>query len=655
MKRNIAATTQETAAVGGAEGDSIGSIPTDSLDPDRTRHWLIRIRSIVGKHRMLSMQVFLAAIGAIIFQTAIPTLLGKTFDSLGVSLRQNDSAHLHRALALFIAAGFARSLMNFLVRFSLFKLTYRIEADLRKMVYRHLLVMPLSFMSRYRTGQIVSRANSDIRTIQTFLLYLPYTGMVFGTFFLSIIYMFAVNASLALLAIASLPCIFLLSLRLRRAIYPLSWLVQSRMADVATVVDENIRGQSAIKLFNRQPQQIEALRKAAGRLRWATKEMIRYRARYLPWIENIAVLGQIAILLYGGWLVIGNRLQLGQLVTFNVYVIMMLVPFNTLGQVLVMGRNAAAAASRVFEILDEAPAEIGDEASTLPVDVSGAIEFAAVRYEAQEASDRSRAGSHLVLDDLDAAIEAGRITAIVGKTGSGKSTMANLLAGLATPTSGSILIDGMDTAAIGARRLRQRVMLVPQESFLFTDSIANNIGFGSPGIEMDAIEHAARIADAHDFILDQPQGYDTPVGEGGSTLSGGQRQRITIAQAILMKPSVLILDDATSALDSITENQVIESIKREMRGKTVIIISHRATMAQHSDEVLLLHGGRIVASGSHAQLMATQPLYQQVFLEEDEAPVEEQVGSESDQDFYQRIGNSVRGAAMVEIKMGDAI
>jgi ATP-binding cassette subfamily B protein len=230
--------------------------------------------------------------------------------------------------------------------------------------------------------------------------------------------------------------------------------------------------------------------------------------------------------------------------------------------------------------------------------------------------------------------------------------MAHLLAGLAAPESGRILIDGIGIDRIPPSRLHRELILVAQDGFLFADSIAANIAFGAPQSGQNDIERAARIAQAHQFIEEQPQGYATQVGEGGGTLSGGQRQRIAIAQAVLMRPSVLVLDDATSALDSVTEARVIESLKREMRGRTMIVISHRASMVRHADEVLLLHEGRIVDRGTHESLSVSQPLYGEVFAQDIQ---EVRIEGESDVDFRKRIDEAVRGAANFDVGLGDAI
>ena len=623
-----------------------------ALHPDRRRHWLHRIAPLLRPHRGLTAAMIVFAIGTVVFQTAIPTLLGRSIDALAEAMRAQDIAPLRQALLLLLVAGVARSVMNFSIRHILFKLSFRIESSLRRLIYRRLVALPLPFLARMPTGQLLSRANSDIRMIQSFVMYLPYTAMVFGAFFVSVAYMFSIDVRLALLAIAPLPIVALFSQRLRRLAYPLSWLIQSRMADVASTVDENIRGQSVVKLFNRQQQQKDEVRRAAAGLHWASLAMIRHRANYSPWIENLAVMGQIAILLYGGMLVIRGDLQLGELVTFNMYVLMMLTPFSTLGRVLVMARSASAAAVRVFAILDEPlPAPV-EETATPVSGVRRGIAFEGVRYTAPEDPARPGSGGRLVLDGLDAELPAGRITAIVGRTGSGKTAMAHLLAGLATPESGRILIDDVPIDLIPPSRQHRQLALVAQDGFLFADTIAANIAFGAPDSTHADIERVARIAEAHGFIEEQPEGYATQVGEGGGTLSGGQRQRIAIAQAVLMRPSVLVLDDATSALDSATEARVIASLKREMRDGTLIVISHRASMVRHADEVLLLHEGRIVDRGTHEALCARQPLYREVFAH---VAGDGRMEGESDADFRKRIADAVRGTASFDVGLGDAM
>ena len=252
-------------------------------------------------------------------------------------------------------------------------------------------------------------------------------------------------------------------------------------------------------------------------------------------------------------------------------------------------------------------------------------------------------------------IRAGCITAIVGRTGSGKSTIANLLSGLVVPQAGTIRVDGRDVAELDLLQLRARVASVPQESFLFADTIRNNVRFGNPAATDAEVIHAAQVADAHDFILDQPQGYDTIVGESGITLSGGQRQRITIAQAVLVQPSVLVLDDSTSALDSVTEERVVRALKNEMRDKTIIIISHRASMVQHADEVQLLHEGRILRTGTHAELLAGEPAYREVFVQSQRDPSAAEPQPETDQEYYQRIRSIAGSAAHAEVSIGTTI
>lgn len=621
-------------------------------DQEGTKHWLRRIMPLLRPHRGLIALIIAFAVGTVIVQTAIPTLVGRSIDALGEAVSARDATPLLYALTLLLVAGIARSIVNYAVRYLLFKLTLHIESALRRLVYGRLVALPLAFLARQPVGQLLSRASNDVRTIQTFLMYLPYTAMVFGALLLSVVYMFSIDVRLALLAIAPLPLVMFLSQRLRRQAYPLSWLIQSRMGDVASAVDENIRGQSVVKLFNRQDHQKDNVRRAGAGLRWASSALIQHRAVYSPWIENLAVLGQIAILLYGGLLVIRGELLLGELVTFNMYVLMMLTPFSTLGRVLVMARNASAAAVRVFTILDEPlPAAVQDVAEPMS-GVHQGIVFKGVSYAAPEDPSYPGSGGRRVLDGLDARIPAGRITAIVGRTGSGKTAMAHLLAGLAAPDAGRILIDDVDLERIPPSRLHRQLLLVAQDGYLFAGTIAANIAFGAPDSTQADIEQAARAAEAHDFIAEQAEGYATPVGEGGGTLSGGQRQRIAIAQALLMRPSVLILDDATSALDSATEARVIASLKRGMHGGTLILISHRASMVRHADEVLLLHDGRIVDRGSHDALCAGQPLYREVFAQVSENG---RIEGESDADFRRRIAETVRDASSFEVGLGDAL
>jgi ATP-binding cassette subfamily B protein len=423
--------------------------------------------------------------------------------------------------------------------------------------------------------------------------------------------MLSINVPLAFVAMSTTPLVYFSSVRMRKQIFPVSWLIQSRLADIATIVDENINGVRVVKSFAAEPRELRTLARAADRLKWAYIQDADIRARFTPTVQNLPQLGLALVLLFGGWLVINGHLQIGAILAFSAYIVMLQAPFQLLGMLIMLGQRAKASAGRIYEILDEAPAIVDRPGAIDLVDCAGDVRFDEV--------DFAYANGPQVLSGLSLHLKPGETVAMVGRTASGKTTISRLLPRFYDVTSGSVKVDGHDVRDLTLASLRTHIGVVLDEPYLFTASIRDNIAYGRPDAGMDEVLAAARAAGADEFIAALPQGYDTVVGERGYTLSGGQRQRIAIARTLLLNPPILVLDDATSAVDVQVEQEIHEALQVLMEGRTTLIVAHRLSTIGLASRVVLLDAGRIIADGTHAELLETTPLYVEVLAQAEEA------------------------------------
>ncbi|MBI2705647.1 MAG: ABC transporter ATP-binding protein [Actinobacteria bacterium] len=613
--------------------------PRASVDADTSKGWLRRLWPVVRSHRFLLFSSVATALLAMVSQIAAPAVIAGAIDQ---ALQNRTRPLLPYALVL-VALGLTRGVFSLIYRYGLYKMAYRIENDLRVNIYRHLTRLSFGFYDRIQSGQIISRANSDIRSVQMFLAFAPMIGLSVLSFFVALAVMLKISVSLTLVSIVCLPGVYLLGMRLRSEIFPLSWIIQSRTADIATLVDENVNGVRVVKSFAQEKRQIQELSRAARRLQWANVRAIESRAAYTPIMENLPRVGLVIVLLYGGWLVIGGQLQLGVLVAFNAYIVMMQVPFRLLGFFMMLQQRAAASAGRIFEILDETPEIVDAPGAVDLTDIRGRVELRDVRFGYGGNGQATMAD---ILDGFSLAVEPGETVAIVGRTGSGKSTITRLLPRFYDAREGAVLVDGHDVRDVTLLSLRANIGLVLDEPFLFSATVRENIAYGRPDATLDEIVAAARAAQAHEFVQRLPDGYDSVIGERGYTLSGGQRQRIAIARTLLVNPKILVLDDATSAIDVQIESEIHAALEALLENRTTIVIAHRLSTIALADRIVLVEGGRAVAAGTHLELMATEPRYVEALAraEQDDHGAPEADDRDQDEDgagYRMRIGRRV--------------
>jgi ATP-binding cassette subfamily B protein len=578
--------------------------PRATIDPDKDKTWLRRAMPIVLSHKRMFITSLVLSFLALVLQVQIPKLLEEAIDN---SLVLHHVPLSHYVKIVFVLAAVA-GIAGYISRYFLMRTAYEMEFDLRNIIYTHLTKMSFPFYDRVQSGQLISRANSDIRSVQMYLTFAPSILVQCSVAVVAFAYMLSINVPLALVAMIPMPFVYLLGIQMRKSIFPVSWLIQSRLADVATIVDENINGVRVVKSFAAEQRELTTLGKAADRLQWSYIKDAYIRAKFTPTVQNLPQIGLALVVLFGGWLVVHGKLQVGAITAFSLYIVMLQAPFQMLGMIIMMGQRASASSQRIYEILDEVPTIVDRPGAVDLVNARGDVRFESVKFSYSP-------DNPLVLDGFDLHIRPGETVALVGRTGVGKSTVARLLPRFYDVTGGKVVIDNHDVRDLTLASLRASVGIVLDEPFLFSTSLRENIAYGLPNADFADIEAAAKAAGADGFIAELPKGYETIVGERGYTLSGGQRQRIAIARTLLVNPPILVLDDATSAIDVQVELTIHGSLRKLMEGRTTLIIAHRLSTISLADRVLLMDGGKIVADGTHAELMETVPLYADVLAQ----------------------------------------
>jgi ATP-binding cassette subfamily B protein len=503
--------------------------------------------------------------------------------------------------------GVVQAIGTALRRYTAFRISYRVETDLRERLFAHLQQLHFAFHDRAQTGQLMARANSDIQQVNLVVVLIPLTVATTFLFAGVIVVMVIHSVALALLALGALPLLSLAAARFSHRLHPVSLQLQQELGDYSGVVEESVAGIRVVKGFGTERRQEEQLRVEADQVLDRALAAAKLRANFLPLVDFLPALALVIILGYGGHLVLQGQLQIGALIAFNAYILYLLWPLRLVGMLIAQAARSSAAAGRINELL-VTDAAVADPPHPTPLPAGGGeVRFEGVRF--------AYGAGPPVLSGLDLVIHPGEAVAVVGPTASGKTTVARLLPRFYDVDAGRILLDGVDIRQLRLRELRRAIGIVFEDTFLFTDSVAENIAFAEPDASMDAVREATRLAGADEFVERLPDGYDTLIGEHGYSLSGGQRQRVAIARAVLADPRVLILDDATSSVDPTKEHEIRAALRDVMRERTTLIIAHRAATIALADRVVLIDEGRIAAEGTHEQLLATSDRYRHVLAQ----------------------------------------
>lgn len=591
----------------------------------------------LGRYPRLTLMAALALIVATAAQLAVPQLVQNVIDlivttstnasilslpeggqqialdrlGLDVASLQLERANAPQAVItaglIVVLFAVARGLFTFAQTYLSQMLSQDIAFELRNDLYAKIQRLSFSYHDRNRTGQLMIRATDDVERLRTFigqglLLALQAFILLTGT----LVILLATNLQLTLIILPVLPVALIVFMVFGAISQPLFREVQIRLSRVNTILQENLAGLKVVKAFATEPREQVRFEESVDHLLQQQLKVSRVFSFLFPFIFLVANLGQAAILYFGGREIVNGALTLGEWQKFSLYLTFVFIPMGQLGFIISLMAQATASAERIFEILD-AKNDVENKPDAVELGkIEGRVTFEDVTF-------RYFPGSEPVLSEISLEAEPGQTVALLGMTGSGKTTIINLIPRFYDVSQGRVLVDGHDVRDVTIESLRRQIGIVLQETTLFSGSIRDNIAFGRPDASDEEVVAAAKAAAAHDFIMSFPQGYDTPVGERGSTLSGGQKQRVAIARALLMDPHILILDDSTSSVDLNTEYQIQKALDRLMHGRTSFVIAQRISTVLNADQILVLDQGRIAARGTHEKLLESSPIYAEIY------------------------------------------
>jgi ATP-binding cassette, subfamily B, bacterial len=559
--------------------------------------WIKRLWPFVAAHRRDALVAFGVSVAGQGIYALVPVVERLVIDDVIVAHRRP----VWPLLILLVIASLFTFACAYVRRWFGGRVSLEVQFDLRNAIYERLQRLDFAGHDKLQTGQLVSRASSDLGLLQTLLGFLPIVVGNLVLLVVALVVMVILSPMLTVVTLVTLPILLALSMRVRSLVFPATWHAQQRAGEVAGVVDEAVTGVRVVKGFGQEDREQRRLASAAKNLFGSRVRLVKVQAKYTAALATVPVLAQVAVLALGGWLSIHGRLSLGTFLAFSTYLVQLVAPVRMMSIVFATSQQARAGAERVLDVLDATPLVIERvDAVTLP-DVRGEIRFEGVRF--------GYSLKQPVLDGCDLHVRAGEVVALVGASGSGKSTVTALLPRFYDATSGRITIDGVDVRDVTLDSLRHQVGVAFEDAFLFSDTVRANIAYARPDATQQEVEAAARAAGAHDFVTALSDGYDTVVGERGVTISGGQRQRVALARAILGDPRILVLDDATSSVDATTEEAIHDTLSTIMQGRTTILVAHRRSTLRLADRIIVIDKGRVVADGTHEELLASSALY----------------------------------------------
>jgi ATP-binding cassette subfamily B multidrug efflux pump len=567
------------------------------------RH-LLRLRAFLRPYWKQISLVLLTILLATAANLIVPTIIQQVID---IGLARHELAFIARAAAVILGLGVLQAGLTYLQGYLSEWIASHIGYDLRNRLYDHIQQLSFSYHDHAQTGQLISRCIEDVRSIERFTGYGVVQLIQLGLLLAGIVVLlFLKQPQLAAIALLPMLPLIWITAGFGRRIGGLFLQVDNSLGDLSARLQENVSGVQVVRAFARETDEIQRFDHTNRRLYQARVTVLSEWSKIMPTSNLLVTVSTLLILWFGGQMVLQGRITLGEVVAFNGYLLLLASPATQLTWLVNAAGEAVAGVQRTFEVLDTPPDIRTPTGARQLEKLAGRVEFRNVCFRYQSVTLPA-------LEDIDLDVQPNQVVALIGPTGSGKTSLVNLIPRFYDVTEGEVCVDGFDVRSLDLVSLRRQIGIVLQTSLLFSDTIQANIAYGRPQASLDEIVTAARAAQAHEFIQELPNGYDTVVGERGITLSGGQRQRVAIARALLLDPRILILDDSTSSVDTQTERLIQQALDRLMQGRTTFVIAHRLSTVRRADLILVMQDGRIVERGTHSQLLASDGPYRQIY------------------------------------------